>query len=292
MHDYFDARFLERLRNLRILARRVARGGRRAEQRSLDLGSGIEFHDHRQYSPRDEFRAIDWNVYRRLGKVFVRLFEEQEDLPLYLLPDVSASMFVEDVPRARAGLRCALALAAISMNQHDRVAVFPCADGLLAPLRPVTGKNRLLDVASFLARLEPGGETDLRKALRAFSCLGLRPGLVALISDFFDPAGGEALAAALGRLRHRLLLVQLVRASDESPPFSGEVRFVDAESGDARDVTVDRAALLRYGAAYAAFQRALTACARSRGAPLLRLDVEQDEVAQLAALFESRKYLA
>ncbi len=292
MHDFFDARFLERLRNLRILARRVARGGRRAEQRSLDLGSGIEFHDHRQYSPRDEFRAIDWNVYRRLGKVFVRLFEEQEDLPLYLLPDVSASMFVEEVPRARAGLRCALALAAISMNQHDRVAVYPCADGLLAPLRALAGRNRLLDVAAFLARLEPGGETDLCRALRSFSHLGLRQGLVVLISDFFDPAGAEALALALRRLRHRLLLVQLVRASDEHPPFSGEVRFIDAESGDARDVTVDRAALERYGRAYAAFQEALTACARGLGAPHLRLDAEQDEVGQLAALFESRKYLA
>ena len=96
----FDAAFLDSLQGLRIIARRVPRGGRHADQRSLDLGSGIEFRDFRPYSPGDDFRAIDWNIYRRLGRVFLRLFEELEDLPLYLMPDVSDSMFQEDPPRA------------------------------------------------------------------------------------------------------------------------------------------------------------------------------------------------
>ena len=107
--EIFDPAFLESLKALRFVARRVAAGGRFAEQRSKDLGSGIEFRDYRPYTAGDDFRSIDWNIYRRLGRVFLRLFEELEDLPLYLLPDVSDSMWLEEPPRARAGLRAAYA---------------------------------------------------------------------------------------------------------------------------------------------------------------------------------------
>ena len=103
--ELFDPDFLASVQRLRISARRVARGGRYAEQRSRDLGHGIEFRDYRPYAPGDDLRAVDWNIYRRLGRVFLRLFEELEDLPLYLLPDVSASLFLEQPPRAVGGHR-------------------------------------------------------------------------------------------------------------------------------------------------------------------------------------------
>ena len=128
--ELFDPDFLESVQRLRIVARRVPRGGRHAEQRSRDLGHGIEFRDFRAYTPGDDLRAVDWNVYGRLRKVFLRLYEELEDLPVYLLVDVSASMFHETPPRARAGLRTALALAAITLGQHDSVGVFPFSDDL------------------------------------------------------------------------------------------------------------------------------------------------------------------
>ena len=97
-----------------MVARRVPRDGRFAEQRSRDLGHGTDFCDFRPYSPGDDFRSIDWNIYQRLGRVFLRPYEELEDLPLYLIPDVSRSMFLESPPRARAGLRTTLALASIT----------------------------------------------------------------------------------------------------------------------------------------------------------------------------------
>ena len=94
--ELFDSKFLDSLKNLRLIARRVPAGGRFAEQRSSDLGHGLEFRDFRPYAPGDDLRAVDWNIYRRLGRVFIRLFEELEDLPLYLMPDISGSAFLED----------------------------------------------------------------------------------------------------------------------------------------------------------------------------------------------------
>lgn len=290
--ELFDPDFLAALTNLHILARRVARGGRHAEQRSLDLGSGIEFRDFRPYVPGDDFRAIDWTIYRRLGRVFLRLFEEVEDLPLYLLPDISRSMYLEDPPRAKAGLRCALALASIALNQHDSVGLFPFSSDLQVVMRPRAGKGRLMGFAEAMSQLDAGGETDVARALRTLNALRLREGLVVVISDFFDPRGAAHVVAALRRVRHRLLLVQLVHPSDREPGLAGDLQLRDCESGSIEDVSATAAVLERYRHAYDRFQQQILDFARPRRVGLLRLDVEQDVLAQLATLFHTGKYVA
>ena len=122
--------FQAQCRRLRLVARSVPARGRFAEQRSRQQGAGIEFVDHRAYVPGDELRKVDWHLYRRLGKLFVRRFEEREDLPVYLLPDVSQSAFHGEPPRARAGIFVAAALASVALGQHDRVALLPFASEL------------------------------------------------------------------------------------------------------------------------------------------------------------------
>jgi uncharacterized protein (DUF58 family) len=290
--ELFDARFVASLEHLRIVAKRVAPRGRFAEQRSRDKGSGIEFKDYRPYSVGDDLRGIDWNVYRRLRRVFLRLFEELEDLPLYILPDVSRSAAFEETPRARAGLHCALALAAVSLGQHDRVGVFPFADDLRTLVRPTGGKGRVLEIARRLAEIEIGGHTDIQRSLATFRGLRLREGLVCVVSDFFDPRGIEAVIAALASLPHRLLLVRLARAADARPEFDGDVRLVDCESGETADVSIDAHVLERYRAAHARFVEALASFALSRGFGLLELDVERDVVPQLEQLFAGGAYVA
>lgn len=309
--ELFDTAFLEAAERLRLVARRVAPRGRFADQRSRDRGAGLEFQDYRPYVSGDDLRAIDWTVYRRLGRVFLRLFEEHEDLPLYLLPDVSPSAWLERPPRARAGLRASLALAAVSLGQHDRVGVFPFADDVTVLQRPRSGKGRLMQLAQRMATLVPnrpsergetgdaGGATNLRQALKRFRALGLREGLCVVVSDFFDPGGLEAVTEALKGVRHKLLLVQLVRATDRDPlargdapsrvggDMNGDVRVIDCESREGYDVSVTPDVLARYRAAYDRFNEGLSAFARSRNAGLLALDADADVVPQLATLFEN-----
>lgn len=290
--ELFDTAFLEAAQRLRLVARRVAPGGRFADQKSKTRGSGLEFQDYRPYAHGDDMRAIDWTVYQRLGRVFLRLFEEHEDLPLYLLPDVSKSAWLESPPRARAGLRACLSLAAISLGQHDTVGVFPFSDDLTVLQRPTSGKGRLMELASRMATLieSPGGETDLAASLKRFRALGLREGLVVIASDFFDPKGLEGIADALRGMKHKLLFVQLVRTVDRDPAAAvglGDVRFVDCESGDAHDVSLTPDVIARYQASYDAFSTGLAAIARARGAGMLALDSDQDVVPQIASLFEN-----
>jgi len=288
--ELFDPDFLESLQRLRLVARRVPRGGRFAEQRSKALGSGIEFQDHRPYSPGDDLRGVDWNLYRRLGKVFLRLFEELEDLPVYLLPDVSASMWLEEPPRARAGLRAAMAFAAIALGQMDRVGVFTFADELELSLRPQTGWSSLPRFADRLAKVPQGGGTDFEGALRRFGGMPLRRGLAVVISDFFDPRGLEAIVAALKPMRHRLLLVQLTRPGDREPQLDGDLRLRDCETSRVEEVTVPPQVLARSREAYDRFQGGLLSFARRREAGLIQLDAGEEVVPQIAALFENGRW--
>jgi|FLOH01.1.fsa_nt_gi uncharacterized protein (DUF58 family) len=290
--DLFDADFLESLQRLRLVAQRVPRGGRFAEQRSKALGAGLEFQDYRPYSSGDDLRAIDWNIYRRLGKVFLRLFEELEDLPVYLLPDISRSMWIEETPRAHACLRAAMAFAGIALAQHDRVGVFPFAEDLRPLMRPRSGWNCLPIFAQALAKLTAGGATHFERSFKRLGGLQLRSGLVVVISDFFDPAGVEEIVRALKTVRHKLLLVQLVRPSDRDPQLQGDLRLRDCESGLDQDITVTAQVLSRYREAYDHFAHNLTEFAQKRRIGLVQLNVERPVVEQIATLFEGGRYQA
>lgn len=258
----------------------------------------MEFRDFRPYTPGDDLRAVDWNIYRRLGRVFLRQFEELEDLALYMLPDLSRSMFFEAPPRVLGALRTTLALAAVALGEHDTVGVFPFAETLDLSQRPTAGKHRVLPLAEQMQAAaqrasagEAGVRTDLAQSLDVLAQTRLREGLVVVVSDFFEPAGLEPVFDRLSRLRHRLLLVQLVRPIDRDPTqrpgFEGDLRLVDCETGAAEDVSVTPAALERYKVAYDAHSASLTAFAERRHAGFVRIDVDQPIVPQLAALFES-----
>lgn len=281
----FDSEFLRAVRQLRWRAHRVAPGGRYAEHKSSARGPGMEFIDFRPYVAGDDLRAIDWNIYRRLGKLVVKVAEEQRSRPLYLLPDVSRSMYIEQPPRAVAGLRVALALASVSLQQHDPVGVFPFAEQLHVLVKGKTGRTAVLQLARLLAQLQPRQITRLPDAIARISGMNLRRGLLVVISDFFDASGLEAIEKALAQCRHRVLLVQLTRRSDASPALQGDVRVKDCESGEITDVTVSPAVLARYALAYETFNAGLTALASRRQLRLLRIDVEAELLAQLAPLF-------
>ena len=222
--------------------------------------------------------------------MFLRLFEELEDLPVYLLTDISRSMYVEEPPRAIGGLRAALALTSIALNQHDSVGLFPFSDELEVAIRPRSGKRSFMRFARAMVEFEPGGETNLGRSLRKLNALRLREGLCVIVSDFFDPSGAKGITAALATVRHKLLLVQLVRASDRKPGLSGDLQLRDCESGAVEDVSATPRVMARYQEAYDRFQAEIVGFARARNVGLLQLDVEQDVLPQLATLFSTGSY--
>ncbi len=285
MPELFDAQFVNAIRQLRIAAKQVPRGGRHAEQSSVQLGAGQEFRDFRPYVAGDDIRRIDWNLYRRTGELFVRLFEETRDLPVYILLDVSDSMFFETPPRADAGRKAAAAVAAAALNQHDAVWLHAVGSELGRPVPISLGRGGLVRALEHLESLTPAGPTGLVAALRRLAMQRLRSGLVVIVSDLFDPRGIDSLCEAMRSLRHRLALVQLVRATDAEPDLTGQVRLEDCETGRDVTVTATPAVLDHYREAYRQFENRLAEFVAHRRAARLLLDADQPVLDQLRHLF-------
>jgi len=285
MSNLFDPDLLAALQTLRVEARRVPPLGRHGEHHAREAGTGIEFRDYRSYTPGDDPRRVDWNVYRRSHRLFIRLLDEVRDLPCHLLVDMSDSLWFGDHECADAARRASAILAAICLNQLDRVSVHPLGVRRSASLEKIEGKTALPRVLRFLEEMKPLGATDLRSSLDAFARRPRRSGLAVLISDFYDPAGLGAVEQALRALRHRRVLVRIVRPQDRSPDISGEVRLRDCESAVRLDVAVTERVRARYEEKYAAFEAELLDMAARLRCPLIEIDISQPVLPQFVALF-------
>lgn len=290
LEEVFPESLLEALSGLRIAARRVLAGGRHGEHHAREAGSGLEFRDYRAYAPGDDIRRIDWHLFRRFERLYLRLLDELKELPVHVLLDVSDSAWAEDPPRSLMGRRVAGVFAAVALNQLDPVSVWPFGARLGEGMPPTAGKRRLPQVLRHIAGCERLGKTDLGNAIEAFGRLPLRRGLVVLVSDFFDPAGLAGVEKALATLRHRVVLVRLLRASDANPVETGELRLTDAETGEELIVGVDERVLESYRTRYAAFEEGLRDLALQRGCPLLEIDCDEPLLPQFEPLFQSGVY--
>lgn len=228
----FDNEFLEKLEYLYLVSKKLLTGASRADRRSRKTGSGIEFADFREYVPGDDIRHIDWNLYARLGKLFLRLFEEEEDLYVYLLIDVSASMRLGTPNRLGYALRVAAALAYITLSNLDRVSLLTFSDQVLNRLPPHRGKNNIFKVLRFLENAPEGTTTSLEDSLRTFVHQNSRKGVAIVLTDFFDPKGYEQAFNVLRYYKHETYAIQLIDESEFQTELRGDVELIDHETGE------------------------------------------------------------
>lgn len=253
--DLFDEEMQRRLEVLALVARRIYRGRQRAERRTRKTGAGIEFADHREYAPGDDFRYLDLNVYQRTGRLLIRLFEEEEDLSVYVIVDTSRSMEMGDPPKLDYAKRIAAALSYVALANLDRVSVLGFSDQMETRLAPTRGKNRIFKVFEFLRPLEASGETDLKTALRTFAAQNKRRGVAILISDLYDPKSFEDGINQLRYAKFDPYVLHIIDPADARPPLHGDVRLVDHETGETREVTVTPRILEKFAQAHRRYQQ-------------------------------------
>ncbi len=187
--DLFDDEFQRKLDYLALVSRKVFAGRMRAERRTKKSGSGIEFADHRDYQPGDDFRYLDWNVYQKFGRLLLRLYEEEEDLSVYLIIDASGSMAFGDGEKLKYAKKVCAALAYVGLANLDRVGIVSTSDKVMDRMPETRGKGRIFKVFRFLRELEPAGVTDLGDALKTFVAQHKRRGLAVLITRSLRPEG-------------------------------------------------------------------------------------------------------
>ena len=274
-HDaVFDEAFLRKLERLDIVARKLRAGILRGERRSTKRGQSVEFADYRIYSPGDDLRRVDWNVYARTERAFIKLFVEEEDRTVHILLDTSASMDWGEGGEHKLtwGRRAAAAIGYIALAGLDRISVATVGGGTerRAPtLRGTRSLFRLLDYLGESVAAPAEGAADLDSALAAYAARARNPGPLFLISDLLVAGGGKAGLAALAGHGHEPNIIHALAPDELDPTLVGELKLVDRETGAARELTIDDAALTRYRRGLATWRTDLAAHCAGRGWPYL-----------------------
>jgi uncharacterized protein (DUF58 family) len=243
----FPPDFLTKLEYLSIMSKRVFRGSLLAQRRTMQLGSGIEFSDHREYATGDDLRYLDWNVYARHGDLLLKRFQEEQDLHVYLMIDCSRSMGFGNPPKFDLARQLTAALAYIALADLDRIAVVAYANDIISEFPVTRGKARILALMKYLESLSTvGTDTNLSKAVQGLLHRGTRNGLVVVLSDLFDKNGFSRGFDQLRSRRFEAHVLQLHDPKEADPKLLGDAELEDVENGSIRMVTINERMLRRY----------------------------------------------
>ena len=257
--------FLARLEQLELVSRKIFLGLMKGERRSKRKGQSVEFADYRNYVKGDDLRFLDWNLYARLDRLFIRLFMEEEDLHLYVLVDNSLSMDFGNPTKLRYAKQVAAALAFVGLVNMDRVVVEVFNDRLRQTLPAVRGRKSLGRVLNFLNQVEPAGPSNFKESLRTFAMKSSGKGIVVVLSDFLDKGGYEEALRFLIARQFDIYAIQIFAQEEIEPEMVGDLKLVDAEDGDLAEITVSAPLLKRYKQNVAAFRATLNDFCIRRG---------------------------
>lgn len=285
MNDLFPTEFLQAIEALRLYVGPLAPNVGHGEHRQPHPGSGAEFRDYQAYSPGDDLRRVDWNIYRRSGHLFLRRFDQMDPVPVYVLLDTSASMSFENSPKRTAAVRLSGAIAIAALRQQDSVSILPFADRPLPGLEGLSGRNKKLKVLNFLSQLPAGGPTDFVRAVEMLSAHIRKRGIAVLVSDFLDESGLAGVMQAVKSLQHRVVLVRVATQSDSQPVLAGAAELVDCEHGRRQNVDVNSDTLARYRSLYEEYTANVADFAYQYGARYYVVDADAPALSQLAGLF-------
>ncbi len=267
----FDEAFLRQLERLGVLMKQPVRGGLKGGRRSVKRGQSVEFADFRDYTLGDDLRQLDWNVFARLEKLFVKLFVEEEDVTVTFLVDASPSMAYGKPQKLLFAKRAAAALGYIALAGEDRVVTIALSGRQARRHSGLRGSGRVFRLLANLSGIAPAdGPTDLLLAARHAGAMLSGRGVVVLISDLLDPSA-DRVVRELAAQGSELIVLHTLSPDELDPPLEGDLKLVDSESGEGIDVTLDLATLDAYKARLAAWQEELEDTAKKRRASYVPL---------------------
>lgn len=292
IEELLPADLIVRLNQLDVASRKIFAGRLKGERRSKKRGESVEFADHRPYVLGDDLRFVDWNIYGRLDRLFLKLFLEEEDLALHLVIDASASMDCGDPSKFLFAQRAAAALACVGLVNLNRVSVTAlqtpstsrtggdsggaASSSPIITLRNLRGRRRMHDLGSWLCNLAPSGSTQFAEACKRIALTRQGKGVMVVISDFFFKEGYETgLRYLLGR-GYDLVVIHVLSPQEVNPTLGGDLRLKDVEDGDRAEVTISAPLLKRYKANLAAYCDQLRRFCTMREITLLTVQSDLD----------------
>ncbi|HWP24125.1 MAG TPA: DUF58 domain-containing protein [Candidatus Binatia bacterium] len=242
--NYFDPKVLAGISNLALRARWVVEGMMSGIHRSRAKGFSVEFEEHREYSPGDEIRRIDWKALGKFDRYFIKEYEDETNLRAYLLLDASASMNYASDGMTKFDYACTLtaSLAYLILKQQDAAGVVTFSDRIQSFVPPRAKRDYLMQILNALENHKPAGETAVAKILDEIAGQIKRRGLVVLVSDLLDEP--EPTLKGLRQFRFKgndVIVFHLLDQAEIDLPFEGNILFEDLEATDLRVIADPRA---------------------------------------------------
>lgn len=270
-----DADFVRQLEALRRRLQIRARSGLAGEHLANRRGGSAEFHEHRPYTAGDDMRRIDWAAYARSGQPVIKVFRAEEDVVARLLCDGSASLGFGAPPKIDSLRRLAAAIGYMTLAESERAQVIVARGDAVQMNRPCRGRGGLAALLRTLSSFEPGGKTMLSQAVDTVIRQSARPGMLVVLSDFFD---GGPIFSALDRAAaagHDVVLAQILAPEEIAPSYDGDWTFEDAETGELVELTLDAASIEAYLTRLTGLCEELRAWARKHDASYVRLRTDE-----------------
>jgi uncharacterized protein (DUF58 family) len=267
----FDSAFLRKLDRLALLTRRAMTGEMQGDRRSPRRGSSVEFADFRPYTPGDDIRQVDWNLYARMERVFLKMFVAEEELTIHLLIDCTASMDWGEPNKLLYAKRSAGAFGYIALSSLDRVTVTAFGEGAGRQLPGVRGKRGALPLFDFLQRLPAGKAGNLLTTCRRYIQMARNSGPLLLCSDLMDPTWQDALRTLSSR-PFEITVLHMLSPQEIRPELDGDFRLVDAEGGEPIEISADLETLRRYAENLRAWRQEVESYCTGRGMNYIFVD--------------------
>jgi len=246
LDSFIDDEFLKQLEKLKIVSRKITRNPRRGEYRSWQSGEGFEFLDFRKYHLGDDLRYVDWSVYGRLDKLFIKLFHAEKGQTAHILLDMSRSMGSGTPPKDITAKKIAAALSYICLSNLDKTGLMAFNNQIVKIKPPARGKKQYLEMLKFFQPLKPSDQTNVSGSLKEYAAICKNPGIAIIISDFFDPQGYEE---GLKALAYRDFDINLIQVMDHEELYwskTGNLLLNECETGEKKITFVDKNLLELY----------------------------------------------
>ncbi len=277
--DLLPPNLLAKLERMELVSRKVFRGRMKGERRSRRKGQSVEFADFRNYTPGDDLRFVDWNLYARLDKLFLKLFLEEEDLHVYFLVDASPSMDFGSPTKFFAAQQLAASLAFVGMCRGDRVKI-EMLGGRNQSSPVLRGRSQLYQMTDFIQSGKPEHNFQLVDAVKQFCLRNSGRGIIVILTDLMDKSGYESAMRLLVGRQMDIFVMHILSPEELEPKLTGDLKLVDCEDADETEVSVSSVLLKRYQATLASFidqarkfcsQRAMTylLCRSDQGADVI-----------------------
>ena len=244
---------LAQLERLELVSRKVFRGRMKGERKSKRKGQSVEFADFRQYVPGDDLRFIDWNLFARMERLYLKLFLEEEDLHFYALIDASTSMDFGEPTKLQFAKQLAASLGFIGLCRADRVKIESLGTSSRKPGPVLRGRASLWRMLEYLEGIEAGENVSLAEGVRNFCLRNSGKGILVLITDLMDKEGYEKALRFLVAQQMDVYVLHVLCPEELNPEIKGDLKLIDCEDDDIAEVTVSRPLLDKYKRTLASF---------------------------------------